>query len=178
MKKGKLYVLEGLDGSSKSTQSKLLLEYFRKKGEKAYIITQPSQSLIGGLIRARLRKEWDCSVKCLQTLYCADGINSNEKEILPRLEKGINVICDRYSLSAYGYGCLGADYEWLKKIYEVFLIPDITFYLDTTVDECMKRLIKEKDSFELYEDKNILLEVKKNYYNAIADFENKLNVVK
>jgi len=178
MKRGKLYILEGLDGSGKSSQTKLLLDYFRQRGEKAYIITQPSQSLIGGMIRSRLRKEWNCSVQCLQTLYCADGINSNEKEILPRLEKGINVICDRYSLSAFGYGMLGASYEWLKKLYEVFLIPDITFYLDTPVDECIKRLNQEKDSFELYEDKDVLLKVQKNYSEAIAKIGAQLNVVK
>jgi len=178
MKKGKLYIMEGLDAAGKGVQTKLLLDYFRKKGEKTFLITQPSQSLIGGLIRARLRKEWDCSVQCLQTLYCADGINSNEKEILPRLEKGINVICDRYSLSAFGYGMLGASYEWLRKLYEVFLIPDITFYLDTSVDECIRRLTQEKDSFELYEDKDILLKVQSNYSDAIKNIGEQLHVVK
>jgi dTMP kinase len=178
MNKGKLFVLEGLDGSSKSTQAKLLLDYFKQRGEKAFLITQPSQSLIGGMIRSRLRKEWNCSVACLQTLYCADGINSNEKEITPRLEKGINVICDRYSLSAFGYGMLGSDYDWLKKLYEIFLIPDITFYLDTSVEECIRRLNQEKDSFELYEDKEVLLKVQKNYYEAIVKIGEQLNVVK
>jgi len=170
--------MEGLDGSSKSTQSKLLLDWYRRNNKKCVIVTQPSQSLIGGLIRSRLRKEWSCSVNCLQTLYAADGMNTNEKEIIPRLEKGINVICDRYSLSAFGYGMLGASYEWLKKLYEVFLIPDVTFYLDTPVDECIRRLTQEKDSFELYENKDILLKIQNNYYEAIEKIGESLNVVK
>jgi dTMP kinase len=176
--KGTFLVMEGLDGSGKTSTIKLLSSFFKNIGRKHIVVTQPSQTLIGGLIRSRLRKEWECNGGCLQALYLADGINTINKEILPNLKKGIDVICDRYSLSAYAYGSVGADYNWLKNSFDVFINPDITFFLDVPVTECVKRLQKEKESLELYENENILNRVYNNYLRAINDFKEQHNIVK
>ncbi len=175
---GKLFVFEGLDGSGKTSTIKSLSSYFKSIGRKHIIVSQPSQTLIGGLIRSRLKKEWECNGGCLQALYLADGINIINKEIIPSLKRGIDVFCDRYSLSAYAYGSIDCDYNWLKNSFDIFINPDVTFFLDVPVSECINRLQKEKESLELYENENILNKVYNNYLQTINDFKEKHNIVK
>jgi len=170
MEKGKLYVLEGCDGAGKSLQSQILQKKLNSLGRKTYLSIKPTQFLIGGLIRSRLVGDWVCSPECLQSLFLADHLFSLEKEIIPKLEQGINIISDRYIYSTFAYGAISCDREWLKNINKNIPKPDITIFLDLPAEKCIERIEKERFSTELYEKKETLEKIRENYFEAFKVF--------
>jgi len=168
---GKLIVIEGLDGSGKSTQSQILQKKLNSLGKKTYLSIKPTQFLIGGLIRSRLANDWECSPECLQSLFLADHLFSLEKEIIPKLKQGINVISDRYIYSTFAYGAINCDREWLKNINKNIPKPDITIFLDLSADKCIDRIKKERFSTELYEKKELLEKIRENYFESFKVFK-------
>src|SRR3989304_1252387 len=103
---GKFYVFEGLDGSGLTTQAALLRNYFLSKGKEAVLTKEPTDGLIGGIIKAPLRDEWKTNPLALQMLFAADRAHHLTTEIEPALKKGKNVISDRYVLSNIAYGSI------------------------------------------------------------------------
>jgi len=161
---GKFIVFEGLDGSGTTTQAELLFKYFKKQGKKVYLTSEPTRSLIGGLISSQLSKQWYSSPECLQLLFTADRDFHLEKEIIPLLKKGITVICTRYILSTLAYGLLGIkDEKWLKEINKKFIWPDITFLIKVSPKICIQRIKRERFHEELFEKEDKLKKVLKNY---------------
>jgi len=161
---GQFIVFEGLDGSGTTTQSALLLKYLKRKNKKAYLTGEPTSSLIGGLIKSQIAGEWKSSPECLQLLFTADRAHHLEKEIIPLLKKGINVICTRYLLSTLAYGNLDIkDEKWLMGINKKFILPNITFLLKVSPKTCIQRIKKERFHKELFEKEEKLKGVYKNY---------------
>ena len=170
---GKLIVLEGLDGSGQSTQAYLLKDFLEKLGHKAYVTKEPTSSLIGGLIRGQLSGEWKSKQECLQLLFAADRAHHLEKQIIPLLEKGVYVICDRYFFSTIAYGATEIkDWDWLVKLNDKFLLPDIVFFLKVSPEECIRRIQESRFEIALFEKENILKEVLKNFLKLVKEFEN------
>lgn len=115
MKRGIFIVLEGPDGSGQSTQTELLARWFKKNNRRVFVTKEPTNSLIGGIIRSILKKEWQVDMKTLQLLFAADRAYHLRAEIEPFLKKGIDVISDRYILSTLAFGSLEEELEWLKE---------------------------------------------------------------
>jgi len=170
---GKFIVCDSLDGAGNSTQVNLLADYLNKKGKRTHITKEPTSSLIGGLIKSQLTHDWRSSPECFQLLFSADRAYHLEKEILPLLEKGINVISDRYFFSAMAYGGVEiSDLDWLIEINKPFLIPDITFFLKVSPKVCIKRIMETRFEVALYEKEKILEKVWRNYEKLAKMFEN------
>jgi dTMP kinase len=170
---GKLIVFEGLDGSGQSTQADLLFRYLKNSGKKVYLTAEPTTFLIGGLIKSQLSGEWKSSPECLQLLFTADRAYHLEKEIIPLLEKGVNVICTRYVLSTLAFGGIEIeDRDWLWQINDKFIFPDETFFLKTSPATCINRIKKERFHEELFEKEEKLEKVLKNYLEYVSKFEN------
>ena len=163
MTKGLFIVIEGLDGSGTSTQCELLRNYLTIKGLKVIVTKEPTNNLIGGLIRGVLTKDWDISPQGLQLLFCADRAHHLEKEIMPALEKGTIVICDRYLFSTLAFGALQCDMEWLKVLNQNFLLPNLAFILDVNPSVCVQRIGSGRERFELFEEEQKLQRVSENY---------------
>ena len=170
---GKFIVFEGLDGSGQSTQAELLFKYLKKQGRKVYLTSEPTGSLIGGLIRSQLSNHWQSNPECLQLLFTADRAFHLEKEIIPLLKKGITVICTRYILSTLAYGNVDIkDGKWLICINEKFISPDVTFLLKASPKICIRRIKKERFHEELFEKEEKLTAVLKNYLKFAKEFKN------
>jgi len=175
---GKFIVLEGLDGAGKSTQAKAIINYFAQNNTFPLGTTyEPTQLMIGGLVRSRLMNEWSCSALCLQLMFAADRADHWEKEIQPRLQKGENIICDRYFLSSVAYGAIDCNIEWLMQINSQFVAPDLTIYLDASPDICIKRMQTNGRALELFEERSILEKVALNYQQAFAILKIKLKLL-
>jgi len=159
---------EGLDGSGCSTQAQLLERHFKLRKRSVLLTKEPTNNLIGGLIRGQLTHEWRSSMECLQLLFAADRAHHLEKEINPALKKNFVVISDRYKLSSIAYGSLEADPEWLKKINEKFRDPDLTILLKVSPETCIKR-IKSRPSFELFEEREKLAKIWKVYESFVSE---------
>jgi len=158
-------VFEGLDGSGQSTQAKLLKDYLEKERNLSVILTKEptDQPPIGTLIRQILRKEISVSPPTLQLLFCADRSEHLEQVIKPALKKNQWVISDRYFYSTIAYGSLNLDIEWLIKINEQFLVPDIVFLLKVRPEICLQRIDENRDKREFFEESDKLKRVWQTY---------------
>lgn len=160
---------EGLDGSGKSTQAKLLAE---KIG--GFYTREPSDFPIGKLIRERLKNQQiDISHETFQIMYAADRGDHYVGEVLPNIQAGKDVIFDRYFFSSLALGSSqGVDFEWLNEINKYYPIPDITFYIDTPIDECIARFDNKSEGYarEFFEKKETMIKTKQAYQKIINDY--------
>jgi dTMP kinase len=177
---GKFIVFDGLDGSGMSTQAGRLASFLSEKEQKmkfghtgVHSTKEPTSSLIGGLIKSQLSHDWKSSNECLQLLFSADRAYHLEKEIIPLLERGAIVICDRYFFSTIAYGGTTIkDFTWLLKLQEKFLFPDIVFFLKVSPKICMERIKKERFEATLFEKEEVLKKVWENYIKLSKKFKN------
>ena len=177
---GKFIVFDGLDGSGISTQAAALVDYLNRPEQKlryghtgVFLTKEPTSGLIGGLIRGQLSHEWKSSPECLQLLFSADRAHHLKKEIIPLLEKGIIVICDRYFFVTIAYGSLEIkDKDWLVNLSKNFLLPDIAFFLKVSPKICIERINKTRYGFTLFEEEEILERAWKNFENLAQEFKN------
>lgn len=177
MRRGLMIALEGPDASGESTQAELLADWFEKKGQKVFVTKEPTNSIIGGIIRSILKKEWEVDMKTLQLLFTADRAHHLRTEIIPLLKKGVNVISDRYILSTLAFGSLEEDLEWLKSINSKFPQPDLTFILNVPGKVCAERIAKSRFGFEFFETAKKLDIVRKNYLK-LKDLHQNIHVIK
>ncbi len=156
MPKGKFITFEGSEGCGKSTQSRLLLEHLQKKGMSVALLREPGGVVISEKIRAILLDKANTAMnkECETLLYMAARAQVVEEAILPELEKGKTLLCDRFldSTVAYqGYGC-GVPVEAILAMGAFAtkgLRPDVTFFLDLDVEEGLRRRGAERDRIEL-----------------------------
>ncbi len=148
--KGVFLTLEGLDGSGKSTQGKLLARFLEERGLKVRLTREPG----GGIEGVRLLLRGDLSPEAEYLLFSADRAEHVRKVLLPALEEGAFVVSDRYldsSLAYQGFG-RGLPLPWLMEVAEratLGLRPHLTFLLDLPPEEALKRIRgKAKDRFE------------------------------
>jgi len=177
---GKFIVFDGLDGSGQSTQAGKLVDFLSLPEQKAkfghtgvHITKEPTPSLIGGLIRSQLTHEWKSSNECLQLLFSADRAHHLEKEIIPLLERGIIIVCDRYFFSTIAYGSLDIkDRDWLLNLNKNFLYPDMIFLLKVSPKVCIERIEKNRFGISLFEKEEMLTRVWQNFEQLSKEFEN------
>ncbi len=171
-KKGCFIVFEGLDGSGTTTHSKLLAEYLEEKKYKVKITEEPTNNIIGGVIRGVLTKEWQIGQVGLQLLFAADRAHHLEREILPITRKKQAIISARYFFSSIAYGSLTLDTDWLYDINRNFPLPDLVFYLRVSPKECLERINKNRIDKELFEEEKKLEKVQREYDRMAKKFEN------
>jgi len=167
-------VFEGLDGAGTTTQVDLLAGYLRnEKSEQKIVVTkEPTNNIIGGLIRGCLTGDWKTSPAGLQLLFAADRAHHLSKEIDPALNDGCIVICDRYCLSTLAYGAMDLDQKWLEQINSRFRQPDLTFLIDVSAKTALLRMQKVRYTIELFEHETALEKVRKNYLDLAQSKKN------
>lgn len=168
---GKFIVFEGLDGSGITTQSTLLRNYFTSKGKDAVLTKEPTDGLIGGIIKSCLRHEWKTNPHTLQLLFTADRAH-HATDIEASLKKNKIVICDRYVLSSLAYGSMDVSMPLLKQLNANFRKPHLTIFVDTIPSVCMERIKKARPHIELFEEENRLEQIRKNYNDLKNHFPN------
>lgn len=162
---GKFIVIEGLDGSGQSTQAGLLKDFLIKKGHQVILTKEPTQdSQAGKKIRQALDKSYEVEPRKLQELFTEDRKEHLEKLVIPALRKNKIVISDRYFFSTFAYGAAeGLDLDWLIKINNEFLLPDLTFILKVSPEVCLARIEKRGSAKTLFEETQKLKKVWQTY---------------
>jgi dTMP kinase len=154
--KGKFITLEGSEGSGKSTQSALILDYLKKAGHDVMPLREPGGVRISESIRNLLldAKNTAMSNECETLLYMAARGQIVEEVILPALKAGKIIVCDRFldSTIAYqGYGN-GVDVKFIKQLGKFVtkgVTPDLTLLFDIDTAKGLSRTNAQKDRIEL-----------------------------
>ncbi len=160
---GKFIVFEGLDGAGSSTQIDKLAASLKKEGRNPVVTKEPTNNIIGGLIRGQLTKDWNSSMECLQLLFAADRAHHLDRLIIPALKDKKIVLCDRYFFSTAAFGSLDLDRNWLLEINDQFILPDLIILLKVSPRECLKRMHENRFQLELFEEEKKLQKVWKTY---------------
>ncbi len=164
-KKGILIAIEGIDGSGKTTQSKLLFKALKERGYNVVLSHEPTEGRFGREIREKLRRNHIAPEKAYE-LFVMDRKEHIENKIKPALDNGAIVIIDRYFISTIAYqGAAGVSISKILEDHKQFApIPDLVIILDIPVEEADKRLSnKSKDLFE--NNMNYLRKVREIYLN-------------
>ena len=173
MKKNLFIAFEGIDGSGKSTQVKLLSEHLQNAGHKIYSTFEPSKSPIGSIIRDIFSHRIEADHRVIAGLFVADRLDhllNKTNGILKKMEEGYTIITDRYYLSSYAYHGIHMPLEWVieaNSLSAKLLRPDLNIYIDISAEISMSRLIKGRSSMELYETVENLTKVRNKYFEAI-----------
>lgn len=181
-KKNLFIVLEGIDGSGKSTQTKLLKEKLAKAGHKLYTTFEPTDSPIGSLIRNIFNRRVVTDNRAIAALFVADRLDhllNPVNGIIKKLEEGYTVICDRYYFSSYAYQSEEVSLNWLieaNSISQNLLKPDVNIYIDIDPEISMERLNKDRSSLEIFENLSNLQKVRSRYQEAFRLLEDKENI--
>jgi len=159
-KRGAFIVIEGLDGSGKTTQAKLLAAKLIRSQNVLYT-AEPSQGGVGTFIRESClygKKRLLTAVEAL--LFAADRIEHVETEIKPALREGRLVISDRYLYSSLAYqGSSELSIDWISEINKYALKPDFAVFIDVSPETALKRLNREKSVMERLETQRHVREV-------------------
>jgi len=180
---GYFVVFEGLDGSGKSTQIKLLANRLRDKGFNVYETFEPTDSPIGSLIHQMMTGRIRSDEKTIATLFAADRIDhllNDVNGIHAKIMKGIVVICDRYYFSSYAYHAVHIPIDWVihtNSLSAEILRPDINIFLDVPPEKCLARLKEERRHLELYEDLENLRRVRDTYLESFQLLKNQEKIV-
>ncbi len=168
---GLLVVIEGTDGSGKSTQLQLLKKSLQDKSYGVMVSEWKTSRLIADVIDdAKERNLLNATTYSL--LYAADFADRLENQIIPALKSGFIVLLDRYYYTALARDVVrGQDIEWVKNLYDYAPEPDLVFYLDMPVDVLLKRIIGTTglDFYESGRDVGFSTD----FYNSFEIYQNK-----
>ena len=175
--------LEGIDGSGKSTQMKLLAARFTDAGFKVYTTFEPTDSIIGSIIRDIMKGKMKADEKVIAGLFVADRLNhllEEENGIVKKLKEGYVVITDRYYFSSYAYHGTHMDMEWVINANAMsagILRPDINIFIDVSPEISMQRVMQNRDEVERYETLENLQNVKRKYLEAFKKLKDEENIL-
>ena len=175
---GKFIVIEGLDGSGKSAQVDLVINFLKENGKDIVVTREPTmESEAGRKIKQALRKEIIVEHLELQKLYVQDRKEHLENKVAPALKEGKFVVSSRYAFSTFAYGHSdGLDVDLLVKMNEEFLLPDLTIIVNVSPESCVERIENRGEPKELFEKLEKLTKVNEIYKKIPEMFENVIMV--
>ncbi|HEY2583010.1 MAG TPA: dTMP kinase [Mucilaginibacter sp.] len=173
MKKNFFIAFEGIDGSGKSTQVKLLTTRLEEAGLKVYTTFEPTDSPMGKTIRDIFNHRMEADDRTIAALFVADRLHhllNKTDGILKKLEEGYTVITDRYYLSSFAYQSQFVDLKWVmgaNALSAELRRPDMNIYIDILPELSMARLNRGRASVEIYETLENLQNVRNRYFEVM-----------
>lgn len=148
---GALIVVEGIDGSGKSTQLYLLKRWLEIGGYRIHFTEWNSSELVKSTTRRGKQKKLLTPVT-FSLLHAADFADRCERQILPLLHGGSLVLADRYVYTAFARdGARGCPSRWLRNLYRFAPIPDVTFYFRAPRETAVNRILSGRPRLKFYE---------------------------
>lgn len=162
--KGKLVSIEGIDGCGKTTHVRLLAGWLRSRGHRVVITDEPTDGMIGRIIKRELQGELKLSVAAEGLLFAADRVQHIAELIRPELKAGKVVITERYVYSSLAYqSARGLSMAWLESINRAAIKPNLTILIDLPAEAALRRIKRSRrlDKFEM--DLQLQRRVRANY---------------
>ncbi len=149
--KGKLIIVEGIDGSGKSTQIDLLHKYLLSHGFSVYFSEWNSSDLVKSTTRFG-KKDKLFTPTTFSLIQATDFADRWENHILPLLKAGVIVLADRFAFTAFARDVArGVDPEWVRNLYSFASQPDIAFYFQVPLDVAVDRITSARSDIKYYE---------------------------
>lgn len=148
---GKLIVVEGIDGSGKSTQIRLVEKWLRFKVLPVFLTEWNSSETVKE-ITSKGKKKGTLTPTTFSLLHATDFADRYERNIFPLLRAGYVVLADRYVYTAYARDIVrGCSPKWVCKIYNFAVKPDIVFYFRIPIDIAIERILSGRPKLKYYE---------------------------
>jgi dTMP kinase len=148
---GKLIVVEGIDGSGKSTQIDLLFKWLQSQGRAVYFSEWNSSDLVKSTTRLGKKKKI-LTPSTFSLLQATDFADRWENRIIPLLKAGVAVLADRYAFTAFARDVArGVDPQWVRNLYSFAVHPDVAFYFRVPLDVAVDRILASRAQIKYYE---------------------------
>ena len=148
---GRLIIVEGIDGSGKSTQLDLLRKWLVNQGYMVIFSEWNSSPIVKAITRRGKRRQL-LSPMSFSLIHAADFASRTYSQILPALRSGAVVLADRYVYTAYARDAVrGVNRDWLRRLYSFAVPPTLAFYFDVPLDEAMRRIAVGRPELKYYE---------------------------
>jgi dTMP kinase len=148
---GKLFVVEGIDGSGKSTQLDLLRKWLIGEGYCVAFSEWNSSPIVRATTR-RGKKKKLLSPTTFSLIHAADFADRMERQMLPALKAGAIVLADRYMYTAFARDVVrGVQPQWVREIYSFAVQPTVPFYFRVPLEESVKRISAGRPKLKYYE---------------------------
>jgi dTMP kinase len=149
--KGKLIVVEGIDGSGKSTQIDLLYKWLQSQGKTVYFSQWNSSPLVRSTTRLG-KHERMFTPTTFSLIQATDFADRWENFFLPQLKAGVIVLADRYAFTGFARDVArGVDPAWVRNLYSFAFQPDLTFYFQVPLDTAVERILSARANIKYYE---------------------------
>jgi len=149
--RGKLIVVEGIDGSGKSTQVSLLSHWLRSCGYAVAFSEWNSSPLVKQATRRGKKKEM-FTPTTFSLIHATDFADRMESYILPLVKSGAIVCADRYAYTAFARDVArGVGRRWVRNLYRFALLPNLAFYFRVPLDVALGRILGGRDALKYYE---------------------------
>jgi dTMP kinase len=151
LRKGKLIVVEGIDGSGKSTQIKLLHKWLEARGDQVFFTEWNSSDLVRQATKRGKRKNL-LTPTTFSLLHATDFAHRLTYQITPYLKAGMTVLADRYIYTAFARDIArGVDSRWVKDLYAFAPEPDVVFYFRVPLETAVSRIVGSRTKIKFYE---------------------------
>ena len=149
--KGKLIVVEGIDGSGKSTQIDLIHKWLVERGKSVYFSEWNSSPLVKSTTRLG-KKRKSLTPTTFSLIQATDFANRWENQFLPMLKAGAIVLADRYAFTGFARDVArGVDPLWVRNLYSFAYQPDLVLYFKVTLDDAVERITFGRTKLKYYE---------------------------
>ncbi|HEX5735146.1 MAG TPA: dTMP kinase [Blastocatellia bacterium] len=148
---GKLFIVEGIDGSGKSTQLSLLQQWLRREGYMVFFSEWNSSPLVKETT-SRGKKKQMLTPTTFSLIHATDLADRIERHIIPPLKAGAIVLADRYIYTAFARdGARGVSPQWVRELYRFAVKPTIPFYFRVPLEVSLKRILGARAGLKHYE---------------------------
>ena len=148
---GKLFIVEGIDGSGKSTQLDLLHKWLTSRGN-VVVFTEWNSSPIVRRTTKKGKSSQALTPLSFHLIHAADFADRTERQILPALRAGAVVLADRYIYTAFARdGARGMDPDYIREVYSFAVRPTVAFYFRVPLKESLQRILAGRPTLKYYE---------------------------
>lgn len=186
---GKLFIVEGIDGSGKSTQLSLLYQWLQNEDYGVFYSKWNSSPIVKSTTKRGKTKQI-LTPTTFSLVHATDFADRFEREIIPPLKAGAIVLADRYIYTAFARDIArGVNTKWVKDLYQFAVKPTAAFYFRIPFDVALKRILNNRQELKYYEagmDLGLSSDIKESFkifqekilkeYERIAD-EYKLTII-
>jgi len=148
---GRLIAVEGLDGSGKSTQIRLLKRWLELQELKVFFSEWNSSELVK-TATSKGKKRQLLTPTTFSLIHATDFADRYERQLVPLLRAGYLVLCDRYIFTAFARDTVrGCPEGWVREVYGFAPLPDLTFFFNAPLDISLRRILDGRPELKYFE---------------------------